>query len=94
MTPTARSSSARPGGAAAPDVQAFLAALDHPQKPALLVLREVIRRLDPTIGEEVKWNAPGFHTSTHLATFQLRHRGSVAERWSPTDRVRHSIRTR
>jgi hypothetical protein len=62
---------------ASQNVAEFLASLDHPHKPALLVLREVIRGVDPAIGEEVKWNAPSFRTSEHFATVQLRYRDGV-----------------
>ncbi|MCU0633770.1 MAG: DUF1801 domain-containing protein [Gemmatimonadaceae bacterium] len=58
-------------------MDAFLLALDHPHRPALLALREIIRSADPTIGEAVKWNAPSFHTSEHFATFHLRHHPGV-----------------
>ena len=66
-----------PGGSPSAAVETFLASLEHPEKPALLVLREVIRGVDPVVGESVKWNAPSFHTAEHFATFQLRHRGGV-----------------
>ena len=69
---TAKPSSRRePAGES---VEAFLAALEHPHRPALLALREIIRGVDPAIGEALKWNAPSFHTTEHFATFQLRHR--------------------
>ena len=67
----------RPGSTSAPDVETFLASLEHPQKPALLALRKLIRAADPEVGESVKWNAPSFYTSEHFATFQLRHRNGV-----------------
>jgi len=73
MASSPRSPRPRSGSAPAPDVETFLASLDHPQKPALLALRKLIRDADPAVGESVKWNAPSFHTSKHFATFQLRH---------------------
>ena len=60
-----------------PSVEAVLASLEHAHKPALLALRDLIRGVDPAIGEGIKWNAPSFHTTEHFATFQLRHRGGV-----------------
>ena len=54
------------------DVEAFLAALDHPFKPEILALRQITLGADPSIAESIKWNAPSFHTSEHFATFQLR----------------------
>lgn len=58
-------------------VEAFLAALDHQHLPALRALREIIRGVDPSVGESIKWNAPSFFTTEHFATFQLRHRQGV-----------------
>lgn len=77
MASSARSPNPQSRRAPAPDVETFLASLEHPQKPALLALRRMIRDADPAVGESVKWNAPSFHTSEHFATFQLRHRGGV-----------------
>lgn len=57
---------------ASDDVEAFLAALDHPFKREILALREIILGADPSISEAVKWNAPSFRTSEFFATFHLR----------------------
>ena len=46
--------------------------LDHPLKPVILALRELIRNVDPGISEEIKWNVPSFRTTEHFATFHLR----------------------
>lgn len=43
-----------------PTVDAFMAELDHPMKPVLTRLREVVLGADPAITEQVKWNAPSF----------------------------------
>lgn len=43
-----------------PDVDALLAALDHPLKEAIVRLREVVLASDPRITELIKWNAPSF----------------------------------
>jgi hypothetical protein len=56
---------------AATSVSAFLQALDHPLKPEILALRELILAVDPSIGEAIKWNAPSFYTSEHFATMRL-----------------------
>jgi hypothetical protein len=65
-------------GAAAPDdVDAFLAALDHPRKPEILALRRVILGADAAIAEGMKWNAPSFRTSEWFATFHLRAKDGV-----------------
>lgn len=59
------------------DVEAFLAALDHPRGAEILALRQVILGADPAIAEGIKWNAPSFRTSEWFATFQLRARDGV-----------------
>jgi hypothetical protein len=54
-------------------VDAFLATLDdHPHKPEILALRQLILAADPSIREEIKWNAPSFRTTDSFATFHLR----------------------
>lgn len=58
-------------------VEQFLAALDHPRKAEILALRAIILGADPSIAEEIKWNAPSFHTTEHFATFQLRARNGL-----------------
>jgi len=64
--PTKRSASAPE------NVEAFLASLDHPFKPEILALRQVILGADPSIAEGIKWNAPSFRTSEYFATMHLR----------------------
>jgi hypothetical protein len=59
-------------GSGSSDVDAFLAALDHPHKPEILALRRIILDADPAIAEGIKWNAPSFRTSEWFATFHLR----------------------
>ncbi len=64
--------------AAAPeDVEAFLAALDHPLKPEILALRRIILGADPSIAEGIKWGAPSFRTFEYFATFHLRTQDAV-----------------
>jgi hypothetical protein len=53
-------------------VTEFIAALDHPQKPAIQHLRKLIPALSPTIVEEIKWNSPSFRTTEFFATTNLR----------------------
>jgi hypothetical protein len=70
----------RPGkrAASAPaDVETFLAALDHPRRPEILALRQVILGADPGVAEGIKWNAPSFRTSEWFATFHLRAKDGV-----------------
>lgn len=59
------------------DVEAFLAALDHPRMAEILALRQVILGADPTIAEGIKWNAPSFRTWEWFATFHLRAKQGV-----------------
>ena len=60
-----------------PDVAAFLAALDHPLKPEIEAVRQIILGVSPTIQETIKWNAPSFRTHEDFATFHLRRQDVV-----------------
>ena len=64
-------------GAGAGDVEPFLAALEHPHKPAIVALRKIILGADAGIAEGIKWNAPSFRTSEWFATFHLRAKEGV-----------------
>ena len=56
-----------------PDVDRFMAELDHPLKEGVDELRRVILAADPGITEHVKWNAPSFrYAGEDRVTFQLR----------------------
>ena len=55
----------------------FLATLDHPMKPEILAVRQIILGSDPSIAEGIKWNAPSFRTSEWFATFHLRAKEEV-----------------
>lgn len=56
-----------------PDVDRFMAELDHPLKSGLEQLRTSILAADPAISEHVKWNAPSFrYAGEDRVTFQLR----------------------
>lgn len=59
------------------DVDTFLASLDHPHKPEILALRQIILDTDPCIAESIKWNAPSFRTSEFFATMHLRAKNGV-----------------
>lgn len=59
------------------NVDAFLAALDHPRKAEIQALRQIILAADPRIGEGIKWNAPSFRTAEWFATFHLRAKEGV-----------------
>ena len=59
------------------DVEAFLAALDHPLKREVIALRKMILGADARIAEGIKWNAPSFRTKEDFATFSLRAKDKV-----------------
>ena len=58
-------------------VDEFLATLDHPFKPEIIALRQIILAADPSIDEAIKWNAPSFRTTEYFATFHLRAKEGV-----------------
>jgi hypothetical protein len=60
-----------------PEVDRFMAQLEHPHKPAIEALRWVVRGADPTIAEGIKWNAPSFRTTGYFATTHLRAKQGV-----------------
>jgi hypothetical protein len=66
------------GSSSSPEsVEVFLISLDHPFKPEILALRQIILNADPSISEGIKWNAPSFRTSEYFATFHLRAKDGV-----------------
>ncbi len=48
-------------------VDAYVTRLKHPLKDVLVSLREIILKIDPEIGEEIKWNAPTFFYAGEMA---------------------------
>jgi hypothetical protein len=61
-----------------PTVDEFLQSLDHPMKPEILRLREIVRAAAPELTESVKWNAPNYALNGEdRLTFHLRGRDSV-----------------
>jgi len=52
-----------------PEVDAWLAAYDNPQKPVVAAVREAILKADGRIGEVIKWQAPTFVYKGNLASF-------------------------
>lgn len=59
-------------------VAEFVAALEHPHKAEILLLRETILSADKSISEVVKWNAPSFQTTEFFATTNLRAKNGTA----------------
>jgi hypothetical protein len=43
-----------------PDVETYMAALDHPLKGVVEAVRTALIGSDSAIGEQIKWNAPSF----------------------------------
>ncbi len=60
------------GKASEVSVEGVITALDYPLKAEVIALRDLLLAVDPSIGEQIKRNAPGFHTTEHFATLQLR----------------------
>lgn len=56
----------------AEDLEAFFSSLDHPMKPEIVEVGQLILDADPRISQGIKWNAPSFRTTEWFATFHLR----------------------
>ena len=55
-----------------PDIDAFLAGLDHPLSDVIEALRALILEVEPALEESVKWNAPSYaRAGTDLLTLKL-----------------------
>lgn len=53
-------------------VEKFMKNLDHPFKAEVEVVREIIKKVNKDIAEEIKWNAPSFsYKGEYLVTFNL-----------------------
>ena len=52
-----------------PDVDAWFAAYDNPQKDLVQAVRDVILDADPRVSEAVKWKAPTFMFKGNIASF-------------------------
>ncbi len=54
-------------------VEAFLNKLEHPLKPEIEAVRNIILRANSQLREHIKWNAPSFHDQAEdRITFHLR----------------------
>ena len=54
-----------------PEVDAYMATLDHPLAAQVEQLRSAILGADSRVNESIKWNAPSFFIDDHFATFNL-----------------------
>ena len=56
----------------------FFDQLDHPLKPAMDLIRNIILGVDDSITEHIKWNAPSFcHSGDDRITFNLHKSGHI-----------------
>ena len=55
-----------------PEVDAWFASYDNPQKDVLLYMREVILHSDERIEESIKWKSPTFSYRGNIASFNPR----------------------
>ncbi|HLP94820.1 MAG TPA: DUF1801 domain-containing protein [Saprospiraceae bacterium] len=44
-----------------PDLATYMQSLDHPLKPEIEQLREILKSADERLSERIKWNAPSYH---------------------------------
>lgn len=58
-------------------VDVFMAALVHPCKAEVEVLRGIVTGVDPRIAEGIKWNAPSWRLDEYFATTHLRARQGI-----------------
>jgi uncharacterized protein YdhG (YjbR/CyaY superfamily) len=53
-------------------VDEFMGKLDHPFKAEVQMIREIIKKVNKDINEQIKWNAPSFsYHGEYLVTFNL-----------------------
>ena len=55
-----------------PDVDAWFATYDNPQKDTLLAVRDVVLAVDDRMDECIKWKSPTFTFNGNLASFNPR----------------------
>lgn len=60
-----------------PEVDAWLAAYDNPQKDLVAEVRDVILAVDPRVTEAIKWKAPTFVFNGNIASFFPRSKKTV-----------------
>lgn len=53
-------------------VAEYMNQLEHPLKPEIETLREMIKGADPRLSERIKWNAPSYYYKHDLLTFNPR----------------------
>ena len=65
------------GADAETSVEAYMSALDHPNKVDIQSVRKLLLAADKSITEGIKWNAPSFRTREWFATTNLRAKSGV-----------------
>ncbi len=50
-------------------VEEYMKKLQHPMKPVMETLRQIILAADKTVGEEIYWNAPSFFYTGKMKPF-------------------------
>ena len=60
------------------EVDAWLAKFEHPLKPAILRVREIILGADPRMSECIKWQCPTFTFEGNLASINPRAKSHVS----------------
>ena len=60
-----------------PAVATFMSELEHPLKPEIEAVRQLLLDAAPEIHEALKWNAPSYRTTDFFATFHLRSQDSL-----------------
>ncbi|MBX3101604.1 MAG: DUF1801 domain-containing protein [Bacteroidetes bacterium] len=53
-------------------VEAYLQALDHPQKVTLQALRRIVLAASDQVGEQIKWNSLSFYYAGEMQAFDAR----------------------
>lgn len=61
-----------------PEVDAWFAAYDNPQKKLVLAVREVVLAADERVTEAIKWQAPTFLYAGNIASFYPRAKQHVS----------------
>ena len=60
-----------------PEVDAWFAEYEHPEKEAMLLVREIILT-DPRMTETIKWKSPTFMYEGNMASFNPRTKAHVS----------------
>ena len=61
-----------------PDVDAFVAELQHPLEAAIDAVRDVVLGVDPRITETIKWKSPTFMFEGNIASIEPRSKKHVS----------------